>query len=124
MRMGVILRPVSLSPHLPGEVPTGTGYGHPQFRIRQDSLAHNARLDSHAASWRNGMRRIWLAVFALAASHGGALAADLPARSYTKAPVVDPGINWSGFYAGINAGYGRGSAPTSLAHNDAEAQFI
>jgi outer membrane immunogenic protein len=70
------------------------------------------------------MRRIWLAVFALAASHGGALAADLPARSYTKAAVVDPGINWSGFYAGLNAGYGRGSAPTSLAHNDAEAQFI
>jgi outer membrane immunogenic protein len=34
-----------------------------------------------------------------------ALAADLPARTYSKAPVyVDPGYNWSGFYVGINGG--------------------
>ena len=34
-----------------------------------------------------------------------ALAADLPARTYSKAPVyVDPGFNWSGFYVGINGG--------------------
>jgi len=40
-----------------------------------------------------------------------AFAADLPARTYTKAPVVvDPGYNWSGFYVGLNAGYSWGRA--------------
>jgi outer membrane immunogenic protein len=35
-----------------------------------------------------------------------ALAADLPARTFTKAPapIVDPTYNWSGFYAGANVG--------------------
>jgi outer membrane immunogenic protein len=35
-----------------------------------------------------------------------AFAADLPARApvYTKAPVVAPVYNWSGFYIGLNAG--------------------
>jgi outer membrane immunogenic protein len=34
-----------------------------------------------------------------------AAAADLPARSYSKAPVmVDPIYDWSGFYIGINGG--------------------
>ncbi|MCP4618129.1 MAG: porin family protein [Bradyrhizobium sp.] len=70
------------------------------------------------------MRRILSAVFALAALHGGALAADLPARAYTKAPKVDPGINWSGFYAGVNAGYGRGSSPTSLDLNVVEQGVV
>jgi outer membrane immunogenic protein len=70
------------------------------------------------------VRRVLAAVVTLAALHGGALAADLPARSYTKAPVVDPGINWSGFYAGVNAGYGRGNAPTSLDINDVEQGVI
>ena len=33
-----------------------------------------------------------------------ALAADLPAPVYTKAPVyVDPGYNWTGFYLGTLA---------------------
>jgi len=33
-------------------------------------------------------------------------AADLPARApvYTKAPVMAPMYNWSGFYGGLNAG--------------------
>ena len=34
-----------------------------------------------------------------------ALAADLPARTYTKAPpIVAPVYDWSGFYIGINGG--------------------
>jgi len=42
-----------------------------------------------------------------------ASAADLPARTYTKAPAyVDPGYNWSGFYIGGNAGYSWGRAST------------
>ena len=37
-----------------------------------------------------------------------ALAADLAARPYTKAPpvMVDPMYNWSGFYIGVNGGWG------------------
>jgi len=36
-----------------------------------------------------------------------ALAADLPARTYTKAPVaVAPIYNWGGFYIGVNGGGG------------------
>jgi outer membrane immunogenic protein len=60
-------------------------------------------------------------VAVLAASIGvtSAMAADLPARTYTKAPVyVDPGYNWSGFYAGANIGYswGRSSDTSTLAN--------
>lgn len=43
-----------------------------------------------------------------------ASAADLPARTYTKAPVmVDPGFNWSGFYVGGNIGYSWGRSRNS-----------
>jgi outer membrane immunogenic protein len=50
-----------------------------------------------------------------------AMAADLPARVYTKAPVfADPGYNWSGFYLGGNVGYSWGrSNDTSAFTNGA-----
>jgi outer membrane immunogenic protein len=50
-----------------------------------------------------------------------ALAADLPARVYTKAPaVVDPGYDWTGFYLGGNVGYSWGrSSDTSTLTNGA-----
>jgi outer membrane immunogenic protein len=36
-----------------------------------------------------------------------AAAADLPARTYTKAPVMMPALyDWSGFYIGVNGGWG------------------
>jgi outer membrane immunogenic protein len=39
---------------------------------------------------------------------GRANAADLPATTYkTPAVVVSPAFNWSGFYVGANAGYGK-----------------
>ena len=64
-----------------------------------------------------------LVVAVLAGSLGAtsALAADLPARTYTKAPVmVDPGYNWSGFYIGGNIGYSWGrSNDTSTLTNGA-----
>jgi outer membrane immunogenic protein len=42
----------------------------------------------------------------LTALAGPAFAADMAPRMYTKAaPVVAPIYNWSGFYAGIHAGY-------------------
>jgi outer membrane immunogenic protein len=56
------------------------------------------------------MRAAALAIvtsLAISAAGAPALAADLPAKPYAKAPVLaDPGYNWSGFYIGVNAGYG------------------
>jgi outer membrane immunogenic protein len=47
-----------------------------------------------------------LAAVLLASSTLGALAADMPAR-VTKAPeAVVAAYNWSGFYVGVNGGYG------------------
>jgi outer membrane immunogenic protein len=41
---------------------------------------------------------------------GASSAADLPTRTYTKAPpMVDQAYNWSGWYIGGTAGYGFGS---------------
>jgi hypothetical protein len=40
--------------------------------------------------------------------HGGSR--GFVARLYAKAVSADPGYNWSGFYVGINAGFGMGSA--------------
>ena len=57
------------------------------------------------------------AVAILVASFGAtsALAADLPVRTYTKAPVyVDPGYNWTGFYIGLNGGYSWGNASNTI----------
>jgi outer membrane immunogenic protein len=52
------------------------------------------------------MRNALLAAIGLsAASVVPALAADLPARTYTKAPaMVAPIYNWGGFYIGLNGG--------------------
>ena len=55
------------------------------------------------------MKKVLLAsacLFALAAPASGA---DLAARPYTKAPVAMASVyNWTGFYLGINGGYGWG----------------
>jgi outer membrane immunogenic protein len=52
------------------------------------------------------MKKISLAIVVLAMSAGSALSADLPARTYTKAPLVAPIYDWTGFYIGINGGGG------------------
>jgi outer membrane immunogenic protein len=63
------------------------------------------------------MKRLLLGIAAVTSMLAtGALAADLPARTYTKAPVyVDPGYNWSGFYVGLNGGYSWGNASNTIA---------
>lgn len=52
---------------------------------------------------------------------GAASAADLPARTYTKAPpLVSPAYNWTGFYIGVNAGghQSRDSDPAAFLTNN------
>ncbi|MGZ3294711.1 MAG: outer membrane protein [Xanthobacteraceae bacterium] len=51
------------------------------------------------------MKRIWFAASAAIVLAAPAMAADLPI--HTKAPVIEPPSGWSGFYAGLNAGYAR-----------------
>jgi outer membrane immunogenic protein len=60
------------------------------------------------------VKRISIGIAAVASLVAtSALAADLPARTYTKAPAyVDPGYNWSGFYVGGNVGYSWGRSST------------
>ena len=52
------------------------------------------------------MKKFALVLTAMAALTGSAVAADLPARTYTKAPppVVVAAYDWSGFYVGLNGG--------------------
>src|SRR5688572_29906642 len=58
------------------------------------------------------MKRALFAGLLLAAVTTGqpSSAADLPAKApvYTKAPAAAPLFNWTGFYAGLQGGYGRG----------------
>ena len=65
------------------------------------------------------MRRIHCATLAAVAVIGFASvasAADLPVKApmYTKAPVVAPLYNWTGFYIGLNAGYSWGRQDNDL----------
>lgn len=55
------------------------------------------------------MKRLALAVSVLSISAVSAFAADLPARTYTKAPPMMAAYDWSGFYVGANGGYGSSS---------------
>jgi outer membrane immunogenic protein len=53
------------------------------------------------------MKKILLAVGIVGLGTASALAADLPARPYSKAPaIVSPAYNWTGFYVGVMGGYG------------------
>jgi outer membrane immunogenic protein len=61
------------------------------------------------------MKKVLIALTAVAAFTGSAIAADLGARPYTKAPVVAaPVTNWTGCYLGA----GGGGAMTNNDHND------
>ena len=54
------------------------------------------------------MKKILLASVALFGFAGAATAADLPVRAAPPAPVFSavPVFTWTGFYVGVNAGYG------------------
>ena len=56
------------------------------------------------------MKKLFIAAVAVAGLVGPAIAADLPRAPVYKAPVmVEPAFNWTGFYIGLNGGYGWGS---------------
>src|SRR3954463_8102838 len=54
------------------------------------------------------MKKLLLSATALFALTAGAGAADLPIRSAPPAPIIAavPVFTWTGFYVGVNAGYG------------------
>jgi outer membrane immunogenic protein len=60
------------------------------------------------------MKKVFLAAASLVAiGIAPALAADLPARTYTKAPVAAPINDWTGFYIGAMGGYAQENASGS-----------
>ena len=72
------------------------------------------------------MKRILIAGAAIASLlTTNALAADLAPRPYVKAPViVDPGYNWTGFYAGVNIGYSWGRSSSTQSFVDSASGAI
>jgi outer membrane immunogenic protein len=69
------------------------------------------------------MRRLLVALIASVGFSVAASAADLPAR-ITKAPVYAPVFNWTGFYIGLNAGYGWASLSDDIGSADGFDGFI
>ena len=61
---------------------------------------------------RYGTKLLLTTAIASLALAGIASAADLPARTYTKAPVAPPAFNWTGFYIGgfVGGGFADGNA--------------
>jgi outer membrane immunogenic protein len=60
------------------------------------------------------MKKFAIALTALAALTGSAFAADLPARTYSKAPVMVAPPSWTGFYLFGGAGGGIWKANSSV----------
>jgi high affinity Mn2+ porin len=50
----------------------------------------------------------------LLAFDGRAIAADIPVRLPVKAPFIQPVFDWTGFYIGAHAGFGRGTSSAVL----------
>lgn len=67
------------------------------------------------------MKKVLLALTALAAFTGSASAADLGARPYAKAPMVAPAPNWTGFYIFGGAGGGVWDADSNTNVNGVPA---
>jgi outer membrane immunogenic protein len=67
-----------------------------------------------------------MAAFAAMAGVSSASAADMAPRPYTKAPILAPVYNWTGFYVGGNAGYswGRSRTDTSYFNNTTGAAIV
>ena len=75
------------------------------------------------------MKKILLASVALFGFAGAASAADLPMRAAPPAPVIAaaPIFTWTGFYVGVNAGYGWSdddNDAVALADEDDDGGFV
>jgi opacity protein-like surface antigen len=62
------------------------------------------------------MKRILIGIVTVTSLLGtSAFAADLPVKTYTKAPVyVEPVYDWTGFYIGLNGGYNWGNSSNTF----------
>ena len=60
------------------------------------------------------MKKLAFAAWIIAASTVNAIAADLPTRYAKAPPIAALPYNWTGFYAGVNAGVGLGSDKTTV----------
>jgi outer membrane immunogenic protein len=69
------------------------------------------------------MKKLIIALTAVAAFTGSASAADLAARPYTKAPMMAPVYNWTGFYIFGGAGGGIFDADSHAYNNVTGAPF-
>jgi outer membrane immunogenic protein len=70
------------------------------------------------------MKKLVLALSAVAAFTRSALAADLPARTYSKAPMMAPVYNWTGFYIFGGAGGGLWDADTRVVDHATGAPLL
>lgn len=66
------------------------------------------------------MKKFLIAAAAVVSALGstGAHAADMAARPYTKAPQMAAVSSWTGFYAGLNIGYGFNDPVAAFTPND------
>jgi outer membrane immunogenic protein len=68
----------------------------------------------HTSARAFEMKKSAAALFGLLLlSTSSAIAADMPLKA--AAPIIDPGFNWTGFYIGLNVGYGWGRTSTGPA---------
>lgn len=69
------------------------------------------------------MKKLLVAVVAIL-SATGVQAADIEARTFTKAPPMAAVSNWTGFYAGLNIGYGFNDPIATFAGNDVVSKNV
>ena len=64
------------------------------------------------------MKKIVLAAVITALCATSAAAADLPAKTFNKAPMMAPAYNWTGLYVGVNGGYAWKDPSVTITPND------
>lgn len=64
------------------------------------------------------MKALFLIPIFVGCAATAASAADIATRPTTKAPIVAPIYNWSGFYAGVHAGYGWSNQDVTIGFSD------
>src|SRR5262249_55801331 len=67
--------------------------------------------------------KLKIIALALLATTSIALAADPAARTYTKAPVAEPFVNWSAFYIGAMGGYNWSGAVNAAGFTLSNGEF-